>query len=197
MRYILPIVEGHAEVESIPIFLRRIASEIEVYNIKIAKPFRVKRNKFVRDGELERAINQGIKDRNNIKGIVVILDADDDCPKILAQHLLLRCMNVTELPSIVILAKKELEGWFLGGKESLRGYCGISHNSIAPSNPEEIRGAKEQLSRNMENNRRYLEVDDQPSLAARLDFELTQDRCPSFKKFYNDSKRLIRQLNGD
>jgi len=197
MKSILPIVEGYSEVESVPILLRRIAEQMGAYQINIARPYRVKRNKIVQEGELERAINQGVRDRPNIMGIIVLLDAEDDCPKFIGPQLLSRCNNTIQLPSVVILAKRELEGWFLGGKESLRGIRGIKSDCNPPLNPEDIRGAKEILSQNMVNNRRYLEVDDQPALAAKLDFMITQDRCPSFKKFYNDSKRLIEKLTGD
>ena len=55
---ILPIVEGQSEVESVPILLRRICDQMQAFNIQIARPYRVKRNKVVKAGELERAIEQ-------------------------------------------------------------------------------------------------------------------------------------------
>ena len=87
-----------------------------------------------------------------------------------------------------------MEGWFLGGKESLRGVCGIKPDAVAPTNPESIRGAKERLSSNMEHGRRYLEVDDQPALAAQVNFDLTIDRCPSFDKFLREVQNLIKKI---
>jgi hypothetical protein len=95
---------------------------------------------------------------------------------------------------VVVLANIEMEGWFLGGKESLRGVCGIKSDAVAPPNPESIRGAKERLSKNMEHGRRYLEVDDQPALATHLDFDLTQSRSRSFEKFLNDAHNLFSIL---
>jgi hypothetical protein len=145
---------------------------------------------------LERAIKQGIRDRIDIAGILLLLDADDDCPAALAQRLMERCRQTTSLPMAVVLANMELEGWFLGGKESLRGVCGIRPDAVAPINPENIRGAKERLSQNMEHGRRYLEVDDQPTLAAKINFDLTKDRCPSFKKFLREVQNLINKIQG-
>jgi hypothetical protein len=72
---ILPIVEGQSEVESVPILLRRIRNQMQAFHIQIANPFRVKRNKVVLKGELERAIEQGVRDRGNIRAILVLLDA--------------------------------------------------------------------------------------------------------------------------
>ena len=188
---ILPIVEGHSEVESVPILLRRIQDQMQAFHIRIARPFRIKRNKVVLTGELERAIKQGIRDRGNVGGILVLLDAEDDCPAKLAPELIERCRKTTHLPVAVVFANIEMEAWFLGAKESLRGACGIKPDSTAPSNPESIRGAKEQLSKNMEHGRRYLQIDDQPTLAANVDFELIRGRCPSFDKFFREVQNLI------
>jgi len=194
---ILPIVEGQSEVESVPILLRRICDQMQAFNIQIARPYRVKRNKVVKAGELERAIEQGIRDRSNIGAILLLLDAEDDCPAALSPELSERCRQTTNLPVAVVLANIEMEGWFLGGKESLRGVCGIKQDAVAPPNPEGIRGAKERLSKNMEYGRRYLEVDDQPTFARYLDFELARNRCRSFDKFLKEIHKLFLILNKD
>ena len=57
------------------------------FHTQIARPFRIKRNKIVQKGELERAINYGIRNRENIGAILVLLDADDDCPAFLGPQL--------------------------------------------------------------------------------------------------------------
>lgn len=194
---ILPIVEGQSEAESVPILLRRICSQMQAFNIQIARPFRVKRNKVIKQGELERAIEQGIRDRGNVSAILLLLDADDDCPAALAPELLERCRQTTHLPVAVVFANNEVEGWFLCGKESLRGVCGIRSDAMAPPNPDGIRGAKERLSQNMEHGRRYLETDDQPTLAAKVDFKLTKSRCPSFDKFLREVQNLMNRIMGN
>src|SRR4030042_2063891 len=109
---ILPIVEGQSEVESVPILLRRIRDLMHAFNIQIARPYRVKRNKVVKQGELERAIEQGIRDRGNVSAILLLLDADDDCPAALAPQLSERCRQTTHLPVAVVFANIEIEGWF-------------------------------------------------------------------------------------
>lgn len=194
---ILPIVEGQSEVESVPILLRRIRNQMQAFSVQIARPFRVKRNKVVQEGQLGRAIVQGVSDRGNIGGILVLLDAEDDCPAALGPQILNICRQTTHLPVAVVIANIEMEGWFLGGKESLRGACGIRSDAVAPPNPESIRGAKERLSKNMEHGRRYLEVDDQPALAAKVNFDLTKGRCPSFDKFLREVQNLINRINGN
>jgi len=164
---LVPIVEGHAEQASVPVLLRRILASEHFYEVSIARPFRVKRYSVVRPGELERAVKQAVRSRENAAAILVILDADDDCPA--------TCRSSTHLPAAVVLAQREFEAWLLGAKEALRGVRGIRQDATAPSHPEAIRGAKERVSQNMQG-RRYVPVDDQAALAERMDIRLAADR---------------------
>jgi len=191
---ILAIVEGHAEIESVPVLLRRRLQQMGAFHVHVSRPFRVKRNRIVRQGELERAIEQGVRDRENVGGILVILDADDDCPAELGPQLLNRARQVTQLPIVVTLATQEMEAWFLGAKGSLRGICGIVPEATAPNDPESIRGAKERLSQNMQAGRRYLDVDDQAAFAQQMDFESARRECRSFDKFLRGVDQLVAEL---
>ncbi len=193
-RAIVPIVEGHSEVASVPILLRRLLQAGGFYQLEIAKPWRVKRNRVVRPGEIENAVTQASRSRAGAAAVLVLLDADDDCPAELGARLAERCRRTTPLPSLVVVANRELEGWLLGAKESLRGVRGIRSDAVAPESPESIRGAKERLSKNMEGRRRYLEVDDQPALIERLDLERAQARCPSLARFVDRFGDLVSHL---
>jgi uncharacterized protein DUF4276 len=188
---ILPIVEGHAEVEAVPILLRRLLERKGLFSVSIARPFRVKRYQVVRPGEIERAVQQGIRDRASIRCLLLILDGDDDDDTLrVEEELRQRCRRVTPLPVAVVLARRELEAWFLGSKDSLRGICGIRADAKPPDDPESIRGAKERLTRNMEG-RRYLEVADQPVLAAHMDLDLALQRCSSFRRLAEELERIL------
>ncbi len=191
---LVPIVEGHAEQASVPVLLRRILASEHFYEVSIARPFRVKRYSVVRPGELERAVKQAVRSRENAAAILVILDADDDCPATLGPELLARCRSSTHLPAAVVLAQREFEAWLLGAKEALRGVRGIRQDATAPSHPEAIRGAKERVSQNMQG-RRYVPVDDQAALAERMDIRLAADRCPSFEKLVREVRRLLCHIH--
>ena len=191
---IVPIVEGQSEVESVPLLLRRLlAEQLNASSVRILRPFRVKRTKVVREGELERAVTLTARVRQSVGGILVILDADDDCPAQLGPRLLSRAAGVTSLPVAVVLANRELEAWFLGAKESLRGVRGIRADAQSPAAPESIRGAKERLSQNMTDSR-YIGVDDQPALAAKMDLASARQRCPSFDKLVRDLSGLVASI---
>lgn len=192
---IVPIVEGHSEVESIPVLMRRLLNEWGKFQLEIEKPVRAKRNQILREGELERRVALAVQ-RPNCSAIVLVLDADDDCPKVFAPAVLKRLGQAAygKLVSVVF-PKSELESWFVGSIESLRGSRGISSNACSPNNPESIRDAKGHLSKLMEGNRHYLEVDDQPSFAEQFNLDQALSKCRSFRKFYNDLRRIANCLN--
>lgn len=193
---IVPIVEGHSELHSVPILLRRLLHGEGIFDLDVARPFRVQRSRVVRPGELEKALTFATRFRERAAGIVLLLDADDDCPAVLGAELAKRSHAVTELPTLVALANREFEGWLLGAKESLRGVRGIRDDATSPEDPESIRGAKERLTKNMTIGRRYLEVDDQPALTTHLDLESAQARCPSFARFARKLSALASRLTG-
>jgi hypothetical protein len=68
-------------------------------------------------------------------------------------------------------------------------YPVIVDRAVAPPAPEEIRGAKERLTLNMDAGY-YVETDDQAALAARMDLSLPADRAPSFARFVACVERL-------
>jgi hypothetical protein len=192
---LVPIVEGYSEVESVPVLLRRLLAEWGRYQVTVAKPVRVSRYKVVRPGELERACELALRRPEGCDAILLMLDADDDCPKELAPDLLGRARRTSaDIPAAVVLAKSEFEAWFLGSLESLRGVRGLAETAMSPEKPEDIRDAKGFLSRQMTGGRTYVEVDDQPALAERFDFQLARHRCPSFDKFIRDAESLVAAL---
>ncbi|HEV2851278.1 MAG TPA: DUF4276 family protein [Thermoanaerobaculia bacterium] len=193
IRTLLPIVEGHSEEEAVPVLLRRLLARLERPEVQVARPFRVSRYKMVRPGEIERAVVQGIRDRNGVGAVLVILDADDDDPFLLEATLLERCRKANSLSTAVVAACRELEAWFLGSKDALRGVCGIRLDANAPPNPESIRDAKGRLTSNMAGSRRYLEVADQPVLAARMDLDLALQRSLSFQRLVSELERILSE----
>ncbi len=193
MPALVAIVEGQSEVQSVGVLLRRVMDDLGVYSVQVARPFRVKRTSVVKEGELERAVKLALMDRSGAEAVLVLLDADDDCPVCLANRLRERVASVTDKPCAVVVAQREFEAWFLGAEESLRGCRGIREDATCPPDPEAIRGAKEELSRNMANGR-YLEVDDQPALAEAFDLDRARSACQSFDKFMREAERLLRHI---
>jgi Domain of unknown function (DUF4276) len=189
---IVCVVEGHGETASVPILVRRIAAAIDpAISVDIGH-IRVSKSKLVKHGELERAVALAAM-RSENGGIVVVLDADDDCPAQLGPSLLARVRNTRpDRPSTVVLANREFESWFLASAESLRGHRKLPAGLESPQDPEAIRGAKEWLSDRIGGGV-YSPTVDQAGLTSA--FDLTQaKRAPSFDKCYREIVRLLEEL---
>ncbi|MGH8936600.1 MAG: DUF4276 family protein [Acidimicrobiia bacterium] len=183
-------------MESVPILFRRLLDDLGQWGVLIAKPFRVKRTQVVREGELERAVQQAVRARDDVAAALVLLDADDDCPARLGPELQERARQAIahlDVEVAVVLAQREFECWLLAGKESLRGVAGIRADAVPPRDPERVRDGKGRLSENMEG-RRYLAVDDQSALVAQVDLEPVRNRCPSFDKLLREFHRLVEDI---
>src|SRR5579875_413790 len=163
------IVEGEGDERSLPILIRRIAAELDppaYVEVFIAK--RVPRSALVRTGGIETAVEQTARAAGPHSAILILLDADDDCPATLGPGLLQRAQTTRSDCTIgLVLAVCEYEAWFLAAAPSLAGIRGLPAGLQAPSQPETIRGAKEWLRERLPPGRRYQETVDQPALTAR------------------------------
>ena len=112
------------------------------------------------------------------------MDADADCPKRISEQLLSwASTHHADLNAAVVVAKREMEAWFVAGAESLKQ--GLSNNPNAESMPD----PKAWVARNVLG-RYYTPTGDQASLANRLDLGMA--RCvQSFDKFFRDASRLL------
>jgi hypothetical protein len=143
--------------------------------------------------ELQRAVQLGtlkILQTGMFGVILVLLDADDDCPAELGPRLL-RQISRPDVAAGVIVAKREYEAWFLAGAQSLRRHRTVSDTAAAPADPEGIRGAKQHLERHvLVPDAVYQETVDQPALTAALGLEEAR-AAPSFDKLCRDLCRLL------
>lgn len=82
---IASVVEGHGDVAALPILVRRVANECyDCYDVLIPKPHRVPRNQMVKGDFLRRAVAMQSVRVAQRGGVLVVADADDDCPVELA-----------------------------------------------------------------------------------------------------------------
>jgi Domain of unknown function (DUF4276) len=189
---LVPIVEGQSEERSVGGLLRRMLGELDIYDVSVARPFRVKRNRVVQEGELERSVIQAVRSRSGASALLVLLDADTDCPATLAPKLIQRGEKATTVPLRVVFPKVETEAWILAAVESVRGQRGIRDDAECPSDPESVRDAKGALSARMGGTRGYVATDDQPALLSALDLNLAAQRSPSFAKLQRDVAWLVK-----
>ncbi len=191
---ILPIVEGHGEVTAVPILIRRIVAQYapDVY-VPVGQPIREKRTRLIQQGGVERTVELAARQTTPADGILILLDADDDCPRELAEQLLSRAQAARPDRAIrVVAANREYEAWFLAAARSLRGDRGLAADLEPPADPESIRGAKEWLESRATQEFSYKATIDQPALTARFDLEQAH-AARSFRKFVKDVLALARR----
>jgi len=189
---IIAIVEGHGEVEAVPILLRRIAGEASTtHALEIAHPIRVRRQRFFKEGELERSLELAARQTQPTDSILVLLDAESDCPRELAEAVLRRAAASRPDRRVrAVFAKRMYEAWFLAAAASLSGHRGLEPELIAPADPESNPNPKAWLTERMPRGRSYRETLDQPALTAVFDLRSACD-SPSFRKLCRDLQSLL------
>ncbi|HYW11474.1 MAG TPA: DUF4276 family protein [Longimicrobium sp.] len=191
---ILPIVEGHGEVAAVPILIRRIVAQYapEVY-AHVGQPIRVKRTGLIQSGGVERTVELAARQTKPADGILILLDADDDCPREIAEQLVTRATAARPDRAIaVVAANREYEAWFLAAARSLRGKRGLADDLEPPLDPESIRDAKGWLASRTTQGFSYKPTIDQPALTDLFDLEQAY-AARSFRKIVKDVVSLARR----
>lgn len=100
MTSISSIVEGHGEVATLPVLLRRIASwRCPGTYIDVQPPIRVHRDRFLnREDEFSRHLQLAGGKCGNDGWILILLDADDDCLAALGRDILARAQHGSTEP---------------------------------------------------------------------------------------------------
>ena len=160
---IVAIVEGDGEVKAVPVLLRRIGAAVApLAALDVARPIRVSRGRFLKSSGLEGYVSLAASRAGPDGRILVLLDANGDCPAELGATLLRRARAARpDLLIEVVLAKCEYEAWFIAAADSPRG---TSNAANVPPDPESIRGAKEWLRARMSGP--YSPTADQAALTA-------------------------------
>ncbi|MCB9881785.1 MAG: DUF4276 family protein [Planctomycetes bacterium] len=189
---IASIVEGHGEVHAVPMLVRRIIATSRPGEIvELPRPIPLPRQRLLKEGELERAVELAARKSGKDKRILILLDADDDCPAALGSELLRRARIGRGDCSIqVVLANMEYEAWFLAAATSIANRRDLPPDLEPPPDPESIRDAKGWLSARMPPGRSYRETRDQVALSALFDLDLAR-AAPSFDKLVRDVLALL------
>ena len=188
------IVEGHGEVEAVPELVRRFQRVLDPgVGLDILSPIRAGRYKLVKPGEIERLVERLARRLKPPRAILILIDAEDDCPKELAPALVTRAAEArSDITTSVVLAKFEFEAWFLASIESLKGRRGLPQDLTAVPDPEAVRDAKGFLRKHMGG---YSPRIDQPALTAVFDMEVARQCSRSFRKCCREIERLLGEAS--
>lgn len=193
------IVEGDGEVQALPVLLRRLGQWLTPeIPIALDRPIKVRRDRFLRrDEEFRRMLLLAEARAARTGSVLILLDADDDCPVELAADILSRAKTVVLAAEVgVVCANREFEAWFLACASSLNGRRGLSISATdLLVTADAVRGAKEWLSRRIVNGR-YRETTDQPAFAAIMDLGMAKQQSRSFRKLCSEWSRLVGVTRG-
>lgn len=178
------IVEGDGEVRALPVLLRRLAGWLSPdRSVEVPPPIRVRRDRFLnRDDEFRRMLLLAAAKCGESGWILVLLDADDDCPSELGKKILERARRVVPHRRIsVVLANREYEAWFIAAASSLDGQRGFAYPEQEHADSERNRDAKGWIKKHKADGR-YDETTDQPAFSALMNLERARENSRSFRK---------------
>lgn len=193
------IVEGDGEVLALPILLRRIGLwKTPECPVQILTPIRVPRMNLInKPADFSRHLQLAAGKCGESGWILVLLDADDDCPRTLGEELRRRAQDIVpHRPVAVVLANREYEAWFIAAAASLNGQRSLRIAAPdAVADAETPRNAKGWLALRKPDRSGYHPVADQPALSARMDLQMAFDRSRSFRKLCSEWTTKTRALS--
>lgn len=185
------IVEGNGEVAALPVLLRRLSEwKTPAAQVECVRPIRVHRDRFLsREDEFKRHALLAADKCGTDGWILILLDADDDCPITLGRRILkLAEVHVPHRKVSVVLANREYEAWFIAAAASLHDLRGFVFEVTSSIDPEVPRDAKGEVRKRMSSGT-YGETTDQPAFSALMDLQQAFDRSRSFRKLCSEWQR--------
>ena len=184
MTTVASIVEGDGEVSALPVLLRRLADwRGPADYVDVLTPIRVYKDRFLnRPEEFSRHLKLAAAKCGDTGWILILFDADDDCPATKGSDILARAQALIPHRRVaVVLANREYEAWFIAAAESLngcRGFRSLAHDASVDA--EGPRNAKGWVRDRMPGS--YGETTDQPAFSQKFDMALAHERSRSFRK---------------
>ena len=177
---IVPIVEGPGDKKAAPHLVRRILHErLCRYDLKVEQPKGANgRPRLL--SRLEDFLAYA-KKTPECAAILVLIDADKDCPRELGVQLARMSSDAgVGIPIAVVCAKPEYENWFLASYEDFTG------------DAEEFGGAKTWLTTHrIQPGMAYKETSDQPRFSATMDIEAAFQTSRSFRRLCSAIRELV------
>jgi hypothetical protein len=170
---IATIVEGHGEVTAVPALIARLEPDV-----RVAPPARIRRSEVTTPERLVRMARIARANISGRGGVLLIVDADEDCAVELASGFRRSLGSaLPDVPFEVALAVREFESWIVGGTPEL----GVD-------DPDAAGSAKRRLR---EHFGQYSPTADQKRLIKEADIELLSARSRSFRHLRSALRRLV------
>lgn len=198
---IIPIVEGHGEVEAIRVLLSRVWVEMCGGSyIHVLKPLRIPKSKILKPNELTRYVQLAhLKLQHETeylnRGILVLFDADEDLPCVLAGKVSSEVQHYDNgVQFSCVIANKEFETWFVASSDQMLDEfeeVDSKHAETAESSDRGKRWVEKHSSTH------YSETADMPRMVQGLNLILVRRRSPSFDKLCREIELLKNRLGDE
>ena len=193
MNRVLPIVEGDGDMAAVPVLLRRILHAHNRFDVQILSPH--KRGELPKvKANFERFFKAAA-----LEGAPIICVLDFDCAQCLDAvadaHELQQKANELHphIPFEACFIVKEFESLFLWDEANTRrSLPNIIKSTVFPVNPEEIRPAKEWLSKAQTSGFSYKPTAHQAKLADAVDINLLRAKSPSYQRLETALLKLTK-----
>jgi hypothetical protein len=196
MTCVVPIVEGHGEIDAVPALLHRIRDECRVSAwLQVEPPIRIKSGSLLNDDAYFRkhillAAAKAAQKKDGNRWVLILLDCEDACPAELGPRLLERAQAVRpDVDYLIALAYREYESWFLAAAASLRGECGLPGDLVPPADIDHIRDAKGWLNKRMSET--YDPIIHQCKFTRAFDLRQARAASRSFDRLYRKAATLL------
>ena len=193
---ITAIVEGDGDEPSVRILANRLLDYLQRWDIQVSRVKNAKgKPKLIR--KFENFINYASLD-GDCDAILVLVDADNECPTDAAKALASRAgaLNLG-IPIAIVMPNPEFEVWFIASLDSspnnpVRTRLDLPSDTVSPDNPDDAtNSAKGWLNAKMPRNRRYKETSDQPALSAAISLSVASQHSRSFQRLEHAIIQLI------
>lgn len=199
--YIVPIVEGYTEVGCIERLLWRVWSALLTapMRLQVLPASRGNRDALIDQNrpDLAEKVEEAYaklapylhRDSSSRELLLLLLDAESDCPAELGPMLLERATTARGDAAISsVLAKRMLENWIKGGASTLAGVNGLPNPLPARDQFEERSGAAwlDQQLRSRNPVRKYKKTADAEMFVRAMNLQEARTNCPSFDKLCRD-----------
>jgi hypothetical protein len=197
VRKIVSIVEGDGDAQAVPKIIAKILAHLGRYDLipgdaKIAGG----KSELTKIGGLEVYLDYA-EAVANACATLVIIDADDDCPKALAELLANRVRTKgVRNPVAIVVANREYESWFIASLETIKGHRNIASDCAFAGDVEGRRDAKGWLSDQMPRGKVYRETVDQIALTQKIDVALAVQNSRSFRRLVHAVEELVTAADG-
>lgn len=185
MSRVASIVEGDGEVTALPVLLRRLAYWKTPGGLtQVLPPIRVPKDRFLnKREEFVRHLLLAAAKSGEDGWVLVLFDADDDCPAEKGAEVVARAREVLPHRRVsVVMANREYEAWFIASAASLAGCRGFDPGEKdVDTDPERPRNAKGWMAERMASGA-YRETTDQAAFSASFDLEMAYAKSRSFRK---------------